>query len=131
MRSHPFRAILAIAVVLMTVRDDSAATRSPFARAIAPQPPAISPDTRLLVVAPHPDDEVLGAGGLMQQVHAAGGRVRVVYLTDGDGFRDGVKLEGRGRRPTFIDYRGYGRRRQNEERKELGWLGLDGSDARF
>lgn len=40
---------------------------------------------RLLVVAPHPDDETLACGGLIQRVKALGGTVNVVYLTAGDG----------------------------------------------
>jgi LmbE family N-acetylglucosaminyl deacetylase len=40
--------------------------------------------TRLTVLAPHPDDEALGAGGLIQQAIAAGVEVRVVFGTDGD-----------------------------------------------
>lgn len=39
---------------------------------------------RLLVVAPHPDDETLANGILIQRVLAAGGAVRVLLLTDGD-----------------------------------------------
>lgn len=39
---------------------------------------------RLVVVAPHPDDEVLGAGGLIATAHAAGIPVRVVSVTDGE-----------------------------------------------
>ena len=35
-----------------------------------PRTLTVTADTRLLVIAPHPDDEVLGAGGLMQRVHA-------------------------------------------------------------
>jgi LmbE family N-acetylglucosaminyl deacetylase len=46
--------------------------------------PLLSARTRLLVVAPHPDDETLAAGVLMQQVMAAGGQVHVLLLTDGD-----------------------------------------------
>src|SRR5438876_11705826 len=49
-------------------------------------------DTRLLVVAPHPDDEVLGTAGLMQRVRAANGVVRVVYLTDGESYTQSVKI---------------------------------------
>ncbi|GFZ99133.1 PIG-L deacetylase family protein [Dyella caseinilytica] len=45
---------------------------------------SVSAQTRLLVVAPHPDDETLGCGLLIQQVLAAGGTVRVLLLTDGD-----------------------------------------------
>ena len=39
---------------------------------------------RLLVVAAHPDDESLAAAGLMQAVHAGGGRVELVVATDGE-----------------------------------------------
>lgn len=38
----------------------------------------------LLVIAPHPDDEVLGAGGLVQSWAAAGGSVTVMSVTDGE-----------------------------------------------
>src|SRR5262245_56672133 len=44
----------------------------------------VPPRLRLLVVAPHPDDETLGAAGLMQRVEEQHGRVSVVYLTNGD-----------------------------------------------
>ena len=44
----------------------------------------LSAHTRLLVVAPHPDDETLATGILIQRVLAAGGTVRVLLLTDGD-----------------------------------------------
>lgn len=46
--------------------------------------PEFSARTRLLVVAPHPDDETLATGLLLQQVLAAGGEVRVLLLTAGD-----------------------------------------------
>lgn len=39
---------------------------------------------RLLVVAPHPDDEVLGCGGLIRKVKSEGGKVYVLYMTVGD-----------------------------------------------
>jgi len=38
----------------------------------------------LVVVASHPDDETLGAAGLMSRVHRGGGRVTVVVATDGE-----------------------------------------------
>lgn len=44
----------------------------------------VSAQTRLLVIAPHPDDETLGCGLLLQQVLAAGGEVRIILMTDGD-----------------------------------------------
>ncbi|WP_233843045.1 PIG-L deacetylase family protein [Dyella sp. 2HG41-7] len=45
---------------------------------------SVSAQTRLLVVAPHPDDETIGCGLLLQQVLAAGGAVCVLLMTDGD-----------------------------------------------
>ena len=80
---------------------------------------------RLLVVAPHPDDEVLAAGGLIQRVHALGGAVRIVYLTDGEGYTAGVRVEERSRTVTAADYREYGRLRQEEARRALKRLGVD------
>lgn len=43
-----------------------------------------SAQTRLLVVAPHPDDETIATGVLIQQVRAAGGDVHILLLTAGD-----------------------------------------------
>ncbi len=37
----------------------------------------------LLVVAPHPDDEVIGCAGLIQHVQDHGGRATVVVMSDG------------------------------------------------
>lgn len=39
---------------------------------------------RLLVIAPHPDDEVIGCGGLIARVKQEGGKVFVLFLTNGD-----------------------------------------------
>jgi LmbE family N-acetylglucosaminyl deacetylase len=40
---------------------------------------------RVVVVAPHPDDEVLGTGGLLLQLARRGVRIDVVAVTDGEG----------------------------------------------
>jgi LmbE family N-acetylglucosaminyl deacetylase len=39
---------------------------------------------RTMIVAPHPDDDVIAAGGLIQRIVAGGGEVSVVYVTDGE-----------------------------------------------
>jgi len=46
--------------------------------------PAFTSDDRVLVLAPHPDDEALGAGGVIQRALKAGARVQVVCYTNGD-----------------------------------------------
>ena len=45
---------------------------------------ALRPSARILILAPHPDDESLGTGGLIQQALAAGAALRVLFITDGD-----------------------------------------------
>jgi len=47
-------------------------------------PPLVDPNTlprRVLAIAPHPDDEVLGCGGMLAFHAARGDEVRVVFLT--------------------------------------------------
>ncbi|HET8941353.1 MAG TPA: PIG-L family deacetylase [Rudaea sp.] len=39
---------------------------------------------RVLVIAPHPDDESIATGGLLQLARNAGAKLRVIVLTDGD-----------------------------------------------
>jgi LmbE family N-acetylglucosaminyl deacetylase len=38
----------------------------------------------ILICAPHPDDETICCGGVIQQALAAGAKVKIVYLTNGD-----------------------------------------------
>ena len=44
----------------------------------------LQPDQRLVVVAPHPDDEILACGGLLALHSARGGSTLVVAVTDGE-----------------------------------------------
>jgi len=46
--------------------------------------PTLDSSTSLLVVSPHPDDEVLCCAGVIQRVVQAGGKVSVVWVTSGD-----------------------------------------------
>jgi LmbE family N-acetylglucosaminyl deacetylase len=45
---------------------------------------SISPTDRVLIIAPHPDDESIGAGGLLLRAKQAGAEVRVIFCTSGD-----------------------------------------------
>lgn len=40
----------------------------------------------LLVFAPHPDDEVIGAGGMLRRALESGKRLLIVFVTNGDGY---------------------------------------------
>ncbi len=79
---------------------------------------------RLLVVAPHPDDETLGAAGLMQRVQKQQGQVSVAYLTSGDGYVDGVELETHRLKPNPRDFVDYGERRLHEALRALQALSI-------
>ncbi len=86
--------------------------------------PLLSPSTRLMVFSPHPDDETLGAGGLMQRVLEAGGKVKVVFMTSGDGYLEGVELEDHTAHPTASEYDKYGQIRRHEALRALATLGV-------
>jgi len=54
-----------------------------FASTIEPIP-EFSKDDRVLIFAPHPDDESIGAGGVIQKALKAGAAVKIVCFTNGD-----------------------------------------------
>lgn len=76
--------------------------------------PASDQKTRLLVIAPHPDDEALIAGGLIQQTLKSGGAVRVVFLTNGDGSRETVLRESKKADFSPKEYLALGEQREGE-----------------
>jgi len=45
--------------------------------------PPVRPRTRVVVVAPHPDDDAIGCGGTLARLAGRGARIGVVYVTDG------------------------------------------------
>jgi len=45
---------------------------------------SITEEDRVLILAPHPDDEALGTCSIIQNAIAIGSPIRVVYLTNGD-----------------------------------------------
>jgi LmbE family N-acetylglucosaminyl deacetylase len=53
------------------------------ARDVTAPRPADPPGSRIVVLAPHMDDEVLGCGGTLARAAQAGAEVRVVFVTDG------------------------------------------------
>jgi LmbE family N-acetylglucosaminyl deacetylase len=72
--------------------------------------------TRLLVLAPHNDDETLGCGNLITKVVRAGGKAKVVLLTNGDGHASAVAVRYLTIKPKAKDYirSAYARQRETE-----------------
>ncbi len=86
---------------------------------------------RLMVMAPHPDDEVICCAGLMRRVLAGGGRVDIVYFTEGDGYREGAAFElspAKLEPEAFIEY---GEWRRRESLAVLTLLRLSEGNAHF
>src|SRR5512141_789466 len=69
---------------------------------------------KILILAPHCDDETLGAGGLIQAAVQSGIETRVVIATNGDGYRFATTEEFRKFYPTAKDYIHMGEVRQQE-----------------
>ena len=86
---------------------------------------------RLLVVAPHSDDETISSGGLIREVLARGGQVRVVMVTNGDGSFTGTMVEFRKLYPNMRDYLQSGFLRQQESLNALESLGVPFEDVIF
>ncbi|MGQ9600746.1 MAG: PIG-L deacetylase family protein [Anaerolineae bacterium] len=91
----------------------------------------VSAIQRLLIVAPHCDDEVISSGGLIREVLLRGGQVRVVIVTNGDGSFTGTMVEFRKLYPKPQDYLRSGVGRQQESLKALGSLGVPAEDVLF
>jgi len=49
----------------------------------------VPPGARAVIVAPHPDDEVLGCGGLLQLLAGAGRALQLISVTDGSASHPG------------------------------------------
>lgn len=89
----------------------------------------LSRQDRVLVFAPHPDDETLAAGELIQLARAAGAAVRIVFVTDGDNNPWPQRwLERRWRIDDAARAR-WGARRRREAFAALAALGIDGESA--
>ena len=86
---------------------------------------------RLLVIAPHPDDEVLGSGGLIQAALAQGSQVRVVLMTNGDGQIIAPLALQKEADPRPADYVYIGKERQAESLAALQRVGVPASQVYF
>ena len=120
-------------VVLLTVgaldyeRHLAGSNRSPETYPVL----ALDEHHSLLVLAPHCDDEVLGAGGLIQAALRQGLDVHVVIATAGDGYRRATVAESRRAFPRPKDFIAMGDRRQQESLDALSRLGLDAHAVTF
>ncbi len=89
-------------------------------RLLPPTAPESLAARRVLVLAPHYDDEVLGCGGLVLQLAANGARVVCAFMSDGSGGVEGP--------PEGLARDQYARRRSAEADAAARVLGIDRVD---
>lgn len=92
---------------------------------------ALTRADRVLVVAPHSDDEILATGGLIAQAVRVGAAVHVVLTTNGDGHRYAAERLVEELEVTPRDYLEMAAERQRESLAGLASLGLEASHVTF
>ena len=89
--------------------------------------PVVAPPTaadRILIVAPHVDDEAIAAAGYATAARAAGAEVYVAYLTAGDCNATSARMLGRTLRPKPGIFLEVGERRFGEALEAMARLGV-------
>jgi LmbE family N-acetylglucosaminyl deacetylase len=86
---------------------------------------------RVMVIAPHPDDESVATGGVLQVAVSAGAEVRVVYVTDGENNPWAQRATELRWRISQHHRARWGTRRRREALAALNCLGVPPSGARF
>ena len=84
-----------------------------------------------MLVAPHPDDESLACGVILQRALRAHAAVRVIYATDGENNPWPQRLQQRKWRLNRRDRARWGRVRRKEALDALSVLGMRRSETRF
>ena len=112
----PLRPLLAALLCPMVLIAASAAS--------LPDMPQPRQSDRILVIAPHPDDESLCCAGILQRAHANGAAVGVVWITAGDSFLFDALVVERSLRPRGAASRRLGAQRLLEAHAAADLLGV-------
>jgi LmbE family N-acetylglucosaminyl deacetylase len=93
--------------------------------------PVFDSDSRLLLVAPHPDDESLACAVALQRAVRAGAAIRVIYVTDGENNPWPQRLVELKWRLKAADRNRWGEIRRAEALAALELLGVEPAAAHF
>jgi LmbE family N-acetylglucosaminyl deacetylase len=127
-------AVLIALLVPIGAASAARAQAPPTALAAAAAPTlmiAPGPQDRLLVVAPHPDDESLCCAGILQRARANGAATAVVWITAGDGFEFDAMLVEHTLWPRQADLRQLGAQRLSEASAAATELGVPPAQQYF
>lgn len=93
--------------------------------------PKVIKEDRVLLFAPHCDDETISSSAVLHDAVLAGSQVRVVVMTNGDGFTIAAEEQFRRLFLTGADYIRSGYSRQAETLNALGELGISPLQVTF
>jgi LmbE family N-acetylglucosaminyl deacetylase len=127
---HPDRSGTGLRAILLLCFLAFAAVPGQAARRAEPLPLVTppSPADRILIVAPHVDDEAIAAAGYVSAARALGAEVYVAYLTAGDCNLTSARMTGRTLRPGPGVFLRVGERRFGEAVEAMSRLGIPRSN---
>lgn len=130
-----YQRLLAVAAVIVVAMVALGSCSQPPKRAVRkkfrPEGPRLHAYDRVLIVAPHPDDETLGPSGLIQECLKRKIPVNVVMMTNGDGYKRSAQVFLQASIPTPETYLHLGMVRHEENLRALKIIGLSVEDVDF
>ncbi|MEW6170558.1 MAG: PIG-L family deacetylase [Candidatus Omnitrophota bacterium] len=95
------------------------------------QPPIFSSSDKILILAPHPDDEAIGSSGVIQKALKQNSKVKIVCFTNGD--NNELSFIVYEKRLTFKkgEFLHMGQVRAKETLAAMNYLGLNKGDVTF
>ena len=109
----------------------AASISSAFAAQLLPEMASPGVSERVLIIAPHPDDESLCCAGLIRRTLKDGGNVAIVWITSGDAFELDAMVVERTLRPRAAGLERLAVMRMNEARAAASRLGVSVSGQFF
>lgn len=86
---------------------------------------------KVLVFGPHPDDEILGCGCTLARLKKYGSKIKIVIVTNGEGFKYAVQLANLTPSPRKVNFMQFARKRQLETIRALKLLHIKRRDVYF
>jgi len=129
-RGTPLNILVIATLVVLGMAVSWAAVAAICAAAVSTATPMRAGDLgrRVLVIAPHPDDETLATGGTIHHLVAEGAQVKVVIVTAGDSYRNAAARIGGGTTDKSA-YLKLGEVRHQESLAAAARLGLPADDV--
>jgi len=93
--------------------------------------PEIKNEDKILILAPHIDDEMISSSGIIMQAKTKGARIKIVYLTCGDENLGSVIKEDKSLKINPNDFIALGKRRITEGKNAAKILGLTEEELFF